>query len=275
MGVSSLGEEQNLKMNEMFRQALMPGFKAFEGILQKYEIKKPLPSDNMFDLMVMTPDICLQMCPIEMEPPRSDVFENVRFIGALRGGNAKGPLPDWFDSFVVQDKSKPLVVVVGGTWMDVDVNDIIIPTIEACSTLDVRLVVCEADAVMPADLQLPPDVRTAKWIAFDDLFPHVSIVVANGGYGAICQAFSQGVPMVLAGTVGDHIATTLRAEETGAAINLKSQTPGSERVKMALQEVLDNSAYLSRALEMQKAFAKHDAAAEAEKAILELVEKFY
>jgi UDP:flavonoid glycosyltransferase YjiC (YdhE family) len=83
---------------------------------------------------------------------------------------------------------------------------------------------------------LPTNVLAAKFIPFDELFKYADVIVNNGGYGTIQQAFSGGVPMVLAGMSEDKPEACARAAWTGAAINLATQQPTPYHFRRAVGE---------------------------------------
>ena len=118
-------------------------------------------------------------------------------------------------------------------------------------------------------------MRVAPWLPFESLFQHASIVVTNGGFGGINQAFAAGLPMVVAGLTEDKMETTARAEMTGAAVNLKTQTAGSEQVRGALRRIMEEGTFKEKAMELKKAYAQRDTVGLIEKTILGEVEKFY
>lgn len=81
--------------------------------------------------------------------------------------------------------------------------------------------------------------------------------------------------MVLAGTSEDKVETGLRAEMTGAAINLKTQTPSDEQIREAVVRILEDGRYTLKAKEMQRACGEYDAVESVVGAIEELRERFY
>lgn len=249
--------------------------KVIEEALEPYHCRTPLPSKHPLDLLYRIQDLFCQLCVPALEPPRRDLPDNIHFVGTLLGANDQRPPPEWFQPFVVDDKTdRPLVMVTSGT-LAVNPSELIIPTIEACRNLPVRLVICAVHAARPAGFVLPDNTRWAEWIPFEELFKYTSIVVSNGGYGGISQAFSAGIPMILAGLTEDKAETTARGEMTGAAINLKTQTPTVEQLHEALEKVLKDQSYKQKALELKKAYAECDAAGSIVKMVEEMAEKFY
>jgi UDP:flavonoid glycosyltransferase YjiC (YdhE family) len=70
---------------------------------------------------------------------------------------------------------------------------------------------------------VPANARVAEFIPFDDLLPHIDVLVSNGGYGGVQQTLGHGVPMVLAGEAADKAEVTARAAWAGVAINLAAR----------------------------------------------------
>lgn len=105
---------------------------------------------------------------------------------------------------------------------------------------------------------VPTNVLTAKFIPFNELFKHADVIVNDGGYGTIQQAFSAGVPMVLACMSEDKPEACARAAWTGAAINLATNQPTPSQVRAAVEKVLDMPRYKARALELQRQYLKTD-----------------
>lgn len=269
----------NTKMNEA-TVAMFGSINSLEKrLLEPYQCKKALPSNFIFDNWLRLYDIYCQLCVPAMELPRSDLPSNVRFCGTLTGHNndsdGKKPRPKWFDDFVLADADRPLILVTSGSLPGLDVNHLILPTIEACKNLPVRLVVCAVHVELPGGVKLPENVRWAQWIPFEDIFPHTSIVVSSGGYGGVSQAFANGIPMILAGMNEDKKHNGMLGEATGAAINLRTQTPSVEQVRNAVLEIQSNASYKQKAQGLQDAYGKSDPVGTIVGAIEELSSKFF
>ncbi len=208
------------------------------------DLGAPDPSLYLFDMMVLKPDLFLQMTIPELEYARSDAPKSLRFIGALPPGRRESipEYPPWWDEIVAHKKK--LVVVTQGT-ASTDPSDLIIPTLSALSsspslTNEILVVatLVRGEAIPGSFDPPPPNVRLAKWLPFDDLFKHADVVVTNGGYGTVQQSLVAGVPLVLAGGSEDKPEACARVAATGAAIDLKTQTPTVEMVREAVERVL-------------------------------------
>lgn len=279
-GLPSQGKEMNKKMNEGAVE-MFAGINALEHrLLEPYDCAKQLPTKFLFDNWVRLSDVYCQLCVPALEPPRSDLPSNVRFCGALTGHNGpssgKKRHPEWFQDFVLaDDTNRPLVLVSSGSLPGQNVNHLILPTIEACKDLHVRVVVCAVHVELPAGVELPENVRWAQWIPFEDIFPHTSLVVSSGGYGGLSQAFANGVPMILAGMTEDKQHNGTLGAATGAAINLKTQAPSAEQVRAAVLEIQKNPSYKEKAEELKKAYEACDPVGSIVEAIEEVSAKFF
>ncbi|KAG9604023.1 UDP-Glycosyltransferase/glycogen phosphorylase, partial [Aureobasidium melanogenum] len=258
LGLPPQSKERNLELNAMTREMFSKVFAGAKEIMARYECPGELEHRFVVEDMIYSADRFFQLCVPQLEYPRSDLPPNVEFTGALLGKNDNKSEPDWFNSFVRRNDERPLVVVTSGTAASADVEQLIMPTIEACRSLPVRVVVCAVNVHPPKDYSIPENVKVAKWIPFEELFKHASLVVSNGGFGGITQAFAAGVPMVLAGVTEDKMETTARAAMTGAAINLQTQTPSVEQVKQAIETITSKTNYQEKALELKQAYASYD-----------------
>src|SRR6201999_238536 len=63
-----------------------------------------------------------------------------------------------------------------------------------------------------------PNAIAVPYLNFAEVFPHVDVLVALGGYGTVTQALSCGVPMVLAGSSQDKPEIAARVAWTGGGV---------------------------------------------------------
>ncbi|KAG9604033.1 UDP-Glycosyltransferase/glycogen phosphorylase, partial [Aureobasidium melanogenum] len=258
MGLPPQSKERNLELNAKTKRMFGKVYAGAKKTMARYGCPSGLKHEFVVEDMIYSADRFFQLCVPQLEYPRSDLPPNVEFTGALLGKNDNKSEPDWFNSFVRGYDERPLVVVTSGTAASADVEQLIMPTIEACRSLPVRVVVCAVNVHPPKDYPMPENVKIARWIPFEELFKHASLVVSNGGFGGITQAFAAGVPMVLAGVTEDKMETTARAAMTGAAINLRTQTPSVEQVKQAIETTTSGNSYQEKALVLKQAYASYD-----------------
>jgi len=259
---SAIGKLKNRMLSFMATNVIFRDVNAF---LRENLAKAGLPPRPFSPMF--SPMLYLQPTVAAFEYPRTDLPESVHFIGPLLP-ELKGNFqtPSWWDEVV--NNSKPVVLVTQGT-VATQVDELIAPTIQALANENV-LVVATAD---PAALKIPvpSNVRMEKFIPFDQLMPHVDVMVTNGGYGGVTFALSQGVPVICAGNTEDKPEVGNRAAYTGVGINLKTNRPTPEQVANAVKTILNDRQYQVNAEQMKVEFAKQDAAAAAVALIEKLV----
>jgi MGT family glycosyltransferase len=206
------------------------------------------------------------------EYPRRDLAPNVRFVGAVHPQRSSGYVrPEWWSDL---DGGRPVVHVTQGTVDNEAMSRLIEPTIEALADEDVTLVVTTGGRdVRVLKAPLPANTHVAEFIPHDLLLPKVDVMITNGGYGAVQRAVSTGVPTVVAGSTEDKPEVAARVAWSGAGINLKTGTPSATMLRRAVREVLDDGRYLSRARELEVAFAQRDGIAEIAALVGEVVEE--
>lgn len=223
----------------------------------------------VFDGMVALPDRFLQLTVAALEYERSDAPAGLRYAGALPAEHPAFSPPVWWQSVL---GTRKVVLVTQGTIANRDFDDLIRPTLTALADMDAEIVAVTGRA--EADIgPVPANAHVADFIPFDQLLPHVDVLVTNGGYGGIQQALGHGVPLVLAGETEDKIEVTSRVAHTGAAINLRTGRPNAAALRSAVHDVLSDPRYVLSARRLQTEYAKHDALAAVDAAIRELAGK--
>jgi UDP:flavonoid glycosyltransferase YjiC (YdhE family) len=196
------------------------------------------------------------------EYPRRDLAGNVQFIGMLPAERpAAVPTPDFWGEL---DGSRPVVHVTQGTIANSEPH-LIAPTLQALAEQQVLVVVSTGNRP-PERLglsALPDNVRLAPFLSYPDLLPRVSVMVTNGGYGGVQSALTHGVPLVVAGDSEDKPEVAARVSWSGAGINLKTGRPTPEALRWAVQAVLRDPRYRTRAGALASEYARYDAVARA------------
>ncbi|KAH8659169.1 hypothetical protein BGZ60DRAFT_382178 [Tricladium varicosporioides] len=266
------GRERNKAMNAGLRTMFAKPQGTFE---EQFELCGALKaSEFIFDACYTLPDRFLQMCVPSAEYHRSDAPASIRFAGGLPKGvrDASTSKPPFWDEIVNNNGAKKIVAISQGS-IALDYTELTIPTIEAFEGREDILVVValgKKDAKLPEGTPIPSNVRVADWIPFDELLPHCSVFITNGGYGAFQHAISNGTPVVVGGATEDKPEVAARAEYSGMGFNLRTAKPTSEQVRNAVDEVLANPKYKVRAVEMEKEMATFDPMAIVAKQIEEL-----
>ena len=193
--------------------------------------------------------------------PRSDLPDNVRYVGAVHPRPSLGYRPPaWWSEL---DGDNPVVHVTQGTIDNADLGRLLEPTIEALGGEDV--IVVATTGGRPVDqikMPLPANTYVAEYIPHDQLLSKVDVMVTNGGYGAAQRALSAGVPLVVAGDTEDKPEVAARVEWSGAGVNLRTGTPSVAQVRHAVRDILTHDHYRLRARALETAYARRDGVAE-------------
>lgn len=256
------GRERNMALNGQVRTLFAPVQHHLDGVLSGLGATHPAP--HVFDGMVGLPDRYLQLSIAALDYARSDAPEGLHYIGALPAAPAMQGPPAW----LCRLGARPVVVVTQGTAANHDLGQLIVPTLEALSGLDVDVIALtgrDDAAVVP-----PPNARVESFVPFSHVLPHTDVLVSNGGYGGVQLALAAGVPLVIAGETEDKIEVACRAEHAGVAVNLRTATPRPQQIREAVIAVLSQDSYRRRARELQQAYANHHPVDRIEQEILTL-----
>lgn len=264
------GRERNKVANAVQKQFFAQSQAAYVEALVSVGAPTAKQQHDLFllDSLYALPDRFIQMCTPSVEYTRSDAPSTLRFAGgyptttASRVTTSHQKMPWWNEvtSSNAAIKTKKIIFVCQGT-VAMDFNQLVIPTMTALKNRsDIIVVVAlgRPGTALPAGVLVPSNCRVADYIPYDDLLPHCDVFVTTGGYGSFQRALSNGTPLVMAGTTEEKPETAARAEWAGVAVNLRTTYPSTEQLGQAIDEILLNQKYKTRALEIQAEIAKND-----------------
>jgi UDP:flavonoid glycosyltransferase YjiC (YdhE family) len=211
----------------------------------------------LFESTVAYSDIYMQLSVPDFEFPRP-MPASVNFIGALPIIPGQAPIPEWASDL---DGSRKVVLVTQGTVANHDFGLLVGPTLAALADEPDVLVVATAGG-RPIDAipgPIPKNARLAQFLPFDWLLPKVDVMVTNGGYGSVNQALSYGIPLVAAGLTEDKADVNVRIAWSGAGIDLKTNNPTPEAIRVAVRTALDEPDCRKNARRLAAEFATYDA----------------
>jgi MGT family glycosyltransferase len=251
------GRKRNLDEHFLLERAFQPI--ADQLNLALAECYAPSISGFWADSIYTLPDLFLQFTGDAFEFPRSDMPSNIHFVGpVLPRISADVKEPAWFDEL---DGSKPVVLVTQGTLANFDLQELVQPTLTALAD-DNALVIAATGRADTEDLIAPTNAKLEAFVPFVRLLPKVDVLITNGGYGAVQQALSFGVPIVAAGDTEEKAFTAARVGWTGAGINLGTRRPSPEQIRTAVHTVLAGSQYREQAQRLRQNFSRYDALTE-------------
>ena len=172
------------------------------------------PAGRLIDLAFLS-DAYAQMTVPQFEYPRRRIDPRIRFVGPLPPPPVGG-LPAWWD----YSDPRPVVHVTQGTYTNLDLTELIVPTIRALADSPV-LVVATTGGPEPSAVEeayggaLPENARVARFLPYHHLLAASRVVVANGGYGTVHHALRWGVPLVVSGTSEDKLEVGARVARSG------------------------------------------------------------
>lgn len=228
----------------------------FSAMLDQYHISHE--KSILFDLLIRQADLYLQIGAPGFEYERSDVSENVHYVGALMGANTKTNEKPWFDERL--NTYKKIVLVTEGT-VETDMNKLVVPTLEAFKDTDV-LVIATTSGHQTAELQqrFPYDnLIIEDYILFDALMPFVHVYITNGGFGGTLLSIRHKLPMVTAGVHEAKNEICSRVGYFNYGVDLKTETPEPRQIKEAVEEVLSNKLYRNNVTQLAAELNSYDA----------------
>ena len=253
------GRERNKSANESQKHIFALAQTAYEDALIGVGAKKP--EIFLLDALYVLPDCFVQMCTPSVEYFRSDAPKTLRFAGGYpkTSRDLNPTRPAWWHE-VTSNITEKIIFVCQGT-VATDINQLVVPTMTAFKDRsDVIVIVAlgKKGASLPADVPVPSNSRVADYIPYDDLLPYCDVFITTGGYGSFQRALNSGTPLVIGATTEEKPETAARAEWAGVAVNLRTSNPSTKQLEQAVDEILSNKKYKTKALEIQAEIATYD-----------------
>ncbi len=230
--------------------------KQFQRIMEEHGIEHN--NVFLFDLLSHKANFILQSGTPGFEYYRSDLSNNVKFIGPLLPFSVRQEDNFWFDKRLTQYKK--IVLVTQGT-VEKDPAKLIVPTLEAFKNSD-TLVICTTGGSQTAVLKKQyqyANIIIEDFIAFADVMPYAHVYVTNGGYGGVMLSIENQLPMVTAGVHEGKNEICARVGYFKLGINLKTEQPSPEQIIMAVNEVMTNDVYKNNIENLGKEFKQYNA----------------
>ncbi|MBB5065903.1 glycosyltransferase [Granulicella mallensis] len=253
-------EERSAERQRRVRVMLKPGQMAVDRALASVGCS-PLPCPVMESLSSLS-DLYLHPGIESFEYPDTDgAVSKVRYIGPLPLAAGQAPLPEWWADL---DKTKRLVLVTQGTIANRDLGQLIGPTLTALAEEE-DLLVLVTTGNAPAEsipVELPKNARVASFLPYEQVMPHIDLLITNGGYGTVNMALAHGIAVISAGLTEDKEEVSAHMQWAGVGLDLRTNQATPEAVHAATREILDTPGYREQAKKFALEFASHDAEAE-------------
>lgn len=207
---------------------------------------------------VLSPSLHLHCGPPELEYPRRALPDHVHFVGALRPEAPQGwQRPSWWDEVV----GDGLVLATQGT-LRADPAEVLRPVLTVLTATG-RPGVLTTGAGDPEALGGPGRVgRVAveHFVPYEELLPHVRVMVTNGGWTGAVLALAHGVPVVQVGRTEEKADIGRRVEWAGAGVHLASPGPAADPrpLRVAVEQAADDPQIRAGAERVAASLARRD-----------------
>ena len=214
-------------------------------------------NSNLFDILVRKSTLLLQSGTPGFEYQRSDLGNNIRYIGPLLPHTSSSKRVPWFSEKLT--KYENVIIVTQGT-VEKDPEKIIVPTLEAFKDTN-YLVVATTGGSKTEELRAryPYDnIIIEDFIPFSDIMPYADVYITNGGYGGVMLSIENKVPLVVAGIHEGKNEINARVGYFKLGINLKTETPKPSQIRSSVEKVLSNEVYTSNVIDLSQEFNNYD-----------------
>ena len=212
--------------------------KMMRALLKQHGIK--MTGSNIFDMIVRDSDMLLQIGTPGFEYKRSDLGNNIRFIGALLPHLSSNKA--WHHPKLLQYRK--ILLVTQGT-VEKDVSKLIIPTLAAFKNSE-YLVIVTTGGSHTKELREEfnyDNIIIEDFIPFSDIMPLADVYVTNGGYGGAMLSIMNKLPMVVAGVHEGKGEINARVDYFNIGINLQTETPTPAQLKTAVEKIMSEKTY--------------------------------
>lgn len=240
---------RKLARNVIFRE---PN-RVLYAVLDQYKI--PHHRESLFDMIIRKSDLLLQIGTPGFEYYRSDLGENIRFIGALLPYTGVKTQPRWYDQRLREYKK--IILVTQGT-VEKDITKILAPTLEAYKDTDTLVIATTGGSGTQQLRKSYPqkNLIIEDFIPFSDVMPYVTAYVTNGGYGGTMLDIMNRLPMVVAGVHEGKNEICARVGYFKLGINLRTERPTPRQIHAAVSRIIADDEYRHNVKDLANEFAR-------------------
>lgn len=177
---------------------------------------------------------------------------NVRYVGPVLD-DPDWSSEDWKSPWAADDRRPLVVVSLSSTFQDQ--RDVLQRVIAALGHLDVRGLVTLGPAMASERFQTPENVVVVESAPHTKIFPQADVVVTHAGHGTVMRALAHGLPLVCLPMGRDQNDNAARVTSHGVGLRLRPSAK-SKQIHEAVQRVLDERDFRTRAEQMQRIIAE-------------------
>ena len=185
----------------------------------------------------------------------SKLGPHVHFVGpAIVDRPETAPFP--FEALA----AGPRVLVSLGT-VNTEVGERFYATVvEALDGAGVQVVLVAPDRLLP---RVPDNFLVRSFVPQLRLLPHMSAVVCHAGHNTVCEALSNGLPLVVLPIKDDQPVVAQQVADAGAGIRLKFGRVTAPELRAAVLRVLSEPSFREAATRIQASFREAGGASRA------------
>jgi MGT family glycosyltransferase len=206
----------------------------------------------------------------EYDYQRRDLPPSVRYVGPCLWDKPSNSLsPDWIAKL---PPDRPLVYVTEATIGTTE-PFLLKAAARAFRNLPFEVVMTTGKQRDPATLDLgnsAPNIRVEPYVPQSDLLPRMTVMVTLGGSGGVLAALKAGVPLVIVPTEWDRPENAQRVVEAGAGLRIAPDRCTPERLRAAVERVLNEPSFRDNARRLAGLFAQYGGPARAAQLLEEL-----
>jgi len=183
----------------------------------------------------------------ELDYDRTDLPASVRYVGPCLWHPPDRPgTGAWLDGLPA---GRPWVHVTEGTLSYGD-PFVLRAALQGLAGRPLEVIATTGPQRDARDLGLgppAPNVHMTDWLSHGELLPRCDAVVTTGGAGTIVAALRAGVPLVVVPTTWDKPDNARRVVEAGVGVRVAARRCTPERLRAAVERVLDDPSYRAAA----------------------------
>jgi MGT family glycosyltransferase len=191
----------------------------------------------------------------ELDYGRRDLPESVQYVGPCLWHPPDAPAAAaWLDGLPTE---RPWVHVSEGTLHSGD-PFILRAAAEGLAGAPLEAVLTTGGHRDPEAIGLgspAPNVHVRRWVSHAELIPRCAAVVTAGGAATILSALQAGVPVVVVPTTWDKPDNARRVLEAGVGVRVSPRRLTPERLRAAVERVLDEPGYRAAAADAARRLA--------------------
>jgi MGT family glycosyltransferase len=228
----------------------------YAAVLQAHGISAQRAT--VFKVLVEQANLFLQIGLPSFEYERSDLGDNVRFVGALLPYAAQTQREPWFDEQI--NRYQHVLLVTQGT-VENDARKLLEPALEAFKDTEYLVITTSGGSGTSAlRAKFPQEnIIIEASIPFGEVMPHATAYVSNGGYGGVLLALQHGLPVVAAGVHEGKNAVCARIGYFNYGLDLQTETPTAAQLREAVEKVTTDRCYAENVARLAEELRSFDA----------------